>query len=299
MGQRRRQTTYFTCAGNPLEIARVKRQAAAISEAAGGTLPGFKDTAAIHDVLDVACGTGDWALRLVREYPTMQVTGVDISTLMIHYAQAQAESEHLPATFQVADILKMPLDFPDASFDLVNIRLIFSFMKREQWLPLLQECSRLLRPGGYIRITESDIVLSNDVKMRIYTQWWAEAFHVAGNTFAVREDGHTDISCPYYGVALEMRRLLQQAHYTKVHRRSFDVDFSYDPNDRSAYDAMMDDLALSLQTGADFLMKYVPRLKPKAITDARKYVQEVLGAGKLEFQGYWHLVSTIGQKPVN
>jgi SAM-dependent methyltransferase len=297
MSQRRPETSYFTCAGNPLEMARIKRQAAVISDAAGGTLPGFEQVSgSIHDVLDVACGTGEWALRLARQYPTMRVTGIDISTLMVHYAQAQAESEHLPNTFQVVDILKMPLDFPDASFDLVNIRLIFSFMKREQWPLLLQECARLLRPGGRIRITESDIVLSNDVKMRVYTQWWAEAFHAAGNTFAVREDGHTDIACPYYGVALEMRRLLQEAHYTKVYRRSFDVDFSYDPDDRGKYDAIMNDLALSFQTGADFLMKYVPRLKPKAIADAREYVQEVLGAGKPEFQGYWHLVTTTGRQ---
>jgi SAM-dependent methyltransferase len=299
MSQRRRQqASYFTHAGNPLEMARLKRQGAVISDAAGGTLPGFSDVSHIHDVLDLACGTGEWALRLVHEYPDMHVTGTDISDLMVNFAQAQAQSRHLPATFRVMDILKMPLSFPDASFDLINIRLIFSFMKRETWLPLLLECARMLRTGGHVRITETEMVLSNDARVRLYTRWWMEAFHAAGYTFAVKEDGKTpDLSCPYYGIPLGMPSVLRQSNYIAICRRPFDVDFSYGTK---AYEAMMDDLALSLQTGANFLMKYAPSLqqsKEKEIEEARAYVQGELAAGKPDFQGYWHLVTTIGQKP--
>ena len=42
------------------------------------------------------------------------------------------------------------LDFPDASFDLVNARLVNAFLSRQDWPRLIQEGFRLLRPGGIL-----------------------------------------------------------------------------------------------------------------------------------------------------
>jgi SAM-dependent methyltransferase len=46
------------------------------------------------------------------------------------------------------------LDFPDNAFDLVNARFLAAVLKREAWAPFLAECSRVLRPGGFLRLTE-------------------------------------------------------------------------------------------------------------------------------------------------
>jgi len=291
MKQRRRQpTTYFTHAGNPVEMTRLKRQSAAIGAGAGGALPGF-DVSRIHDVLDLACGTGEWALRVAREYPHMQVRGVDISDLMIRYAQAQAESEELSAQFDVLNVLQFPLPLPDASLDLINIRMIFSFMKREMWLPLLRECHRMLRPGGHLRSTESATVVCNDPHIRLYTQWWLTAFHAADHTFALI-DGTPDLSCPYYCVPLEMPNLLNASGYVDIYRRPFDIDFS----SGDTYMSLMDDMLLSFQTGANFLMKYAA-VSEEEMRQARAYVEERQKEPPPDFQGYWHMASVIGQKP--
>lgn len=291
MKQRRRPTTYFTHAGNPVEMTRLKRQSAAIGAGAGGTLPGF-DVSRIHDVLDLACGTGEWALRVARENPHMQVRGVDISDLMIRYAQAQAEAEDLSARFDVLNVLDRPLPFPDASLDLINIRMIFSFMKRDMWLPLLRECHRILRPGGHLRSTESETVICNDSHVRLYTRWWMEAFHAAGNTFALTEDGASDLSCPYYCVPLEMPNLLTASGYVDIARRSFDVDFS----DGDTYASLLDDLLLSFQTGGNFLKKHAG-VGEEEMKQARAYIEERQKQRQSGFQGYWHLATVIGQKP--
>ncbi|GHP01131.1 hypothetical protein KSF_111780 [Reticulibacter mediterranei] len=62
----------------------------------------------------------------------IHVVGVDISTNVIRYAQAQAKEQNLPVDFSVMNVLQHPLPFDDATFDLINARLIFAFMTPEK-----------------------------------------------------------------------------------------------------------------------------------------------------------------------
>jgi SAM-dependent methyltransferase len=71
-------------------------------------------------LLDIACGPGGWALEMALAYPSIQVTGIDISPGMIDYANAQAHASGLDnVKFQVATITD-PLTFPDDTFDLIK-----------------------------------------------------------------------------------------------------------------------------------------------------------------------------------
>ncbi|GCE20642.1 hypothetical protein KDK_44420 [Dictyobacter kobayashii] len=107
-------------------------------------------------MLDIACGPGGWALDLAFARPDMEVIGIDISQTMITYATASANSQDLRnISFDVMDTTQR-LDFPDHSFDLVNGRLLSSFLRKDAWVGLFQECKRILRPGGVLRITETD-----------------------------------------------------------------------------------------------------------------------------------------------
>ncbi len=65
---------------------------------------------------------------VAHTYPEIEVTGIDISHNMIAYARAHAEVRGLTnAHFQVMNALEQ-LDFPDASFDLVNARAALGFV---------------------------------------------------------------------------------------------------------------------------------------------------------------------------
>src|SRR6266699_2543618 len=46
---------------------------------------------------------------------------------------------------------------PGGWFDLVNARTIAGFMRTSDWPALVQECVRILRPGGILRFTETDL----------------------------------------------------------------------------------------------------------------------------------------------
>lgn len=95
-------------------------------------------------ILDVACGTGDLTLDLLRR--GHRVTGVDLSEQMLALARRKAEA----ARFQLADAEALP--FPDASFDAVTCAFgIRNFVHLEKGL---DEMLRVLKPGGRLVLLE-------------------------------------------------------------------------------------------------------------------------------------------------
>ena len=135
------------------------------------------------EVLDIGCGPGGWVQRAAQDSPRMHVTGIDLSATMIAYAQARAGVMRLGnAYFRVIDATG-PLDFPDASFDLVNALLISGFLLPQQWVPLLAECRRLLRPGGIARLTEGEwgVVTAADLATARLFGLGLDALHHAGH----------------------------------------------------------------------------------------------------------------------
>ncbi len=136
---------------SPTEMARLINQSRMTTQAMGGPLSGITDPSLLHNILDLGSGPGGWSLDVAFALPDSEVEGVDISRTMVDYARARARTQQLSnASFNIMDITQ-PLQFPDASFDLVNTRFLFSVLKRDAWSPFLNECTRVLRPGGILR----------------------------------------------------------------------------------------------------------------------------------------------------
>ena len=172
------------------ELTRLTIQEQMITTAMGGVLPEQSEPASLRRILDVACGPGGWVIDAARTYPALELIGVDINEKMIEYAQEQARARQVAerVTFRVMDVLR-GLDFPDASFDLVNMRLAVSFVRTWDWPRLLSEFQRITRQGGTIRLTEADIAEGNSPALHSLNQLLREAFFHAGNFFALQNDG--------------------------------------------------------------------------------------------------------------
>ncbi|RKP05567.1 S-adenosyl-L-methionine-dependent methyltransferase, partial [Thamnocephalis sphaerospora] len=99
-------------------------------------------------ILDVGTGNGTWLLEMAAEFPDAQLTGIDL----VH----QAPTSVLPpnCTFKVMDALH-GLRFPDASLDYIHHRYVCS-VPADRWGAYLADCARVLRPGGWIEVMESD-----------------------------------------------------------------------------------------------------------------------------------------------
>lgn len=187
-------STYVVDQSNQEEVRRLEIQDKMLNIAMGGVLPELDDPTRLRQVLDVGCGTGGWLMETTRSYPTIErLVGVDVSQKMMEYARTQAKEQHLDerVQFQTMDALRT-LEFPAGSFDLVNQRLGFSWLRTWDWAKILLEYQRVSKPGGTIRITEPHITA--EYKSPALTQLYdiaLEACYNAGRLFRPSKDGIT------------------------------------------------------------------------------------------------------------
>ena len=98
-----------------------------------------------HQVLDLACGTGDITFLLASRLDSRgKVIGVDITPGMVEVARCKGL--HEPRVhFEIGDICQ--LDYPDASFDRITVG--YGVRNVPDIPQLMNEVFRLLRPGGH------------------------------------------------------------------------------------------------------------------------------------------------------
>ena len=116
----------------------LRRKIVALSEATKGT-----------KVIDLACGTGEQSIAFARA--GCSVVGVDLSEEMLQRARQKTE-EGMDVEFICQDASSLP--YKDASFDVATISLGLHDMPDKMAVKVLQEMSRVTKPGGKIIIVE-------------------------------------------------------------------------------------------------------------------------------------------------
>ena len=117
------------------------------------------DRSQIRRVLDIASGAGTWTIAAAQAHP--EFIGIERDPHLVEQARTQARSYHLEnVSFTAMDPFG-PLDLPGESFDLVNARYLVGQLSTEVWPPALHSFMKLVRPGGIIRLTETDLPISS------------------------------------------------------------------------------------------------------------------------------------------
>lgn len=101
-------------------------------------------------ILDVATGTGDFALQLARQAPTAEVRGEDFVPEMLAIAREKSQKNGVNVHWAEADALNMPHE--DESFDALTCA--FGFRNFSDYQAGLNEMSRVLAKGGRLVILE-------------------------------------------------------------------------------------------------------------------------------------------------
>ena len=103
-------------------------------------------------ILDVATGTGDFAIGLYNGAMPEGVVGIDLSQGMLDVARKKIAKRGLSKaiTVQQGDCLALPFD--DASFDAVTVA--FGVRNFEHLLQGYQQMHRVLRPDGVLCVIE-------------------------------------------------------------------------------------------------------------------------------------------------
>lgn len=103
-------------------------------------------------MLDVATGTGDFAILACRELQPQSLIGIDISEGMMNVGREKVRRAGLADRIAFAHEDCTALTFADATFDAVTVA--FGIRNFEKLDLGLSEMCRVLRPGGHLVILE-------------------------------------------------------------------------------------------------------------------------------------------------
>jgi len=277
------QSTYFINPEEPEETARLLLQERWMTQEMGGVFPKDFDPSQVHLVLDLACGPGGWACEVARLYPQMDVIGVDISEKMMRYASAHAQAQRLDnASFQVMNVLD-PLEFPEASFDFVNARLLSSFMPVAVWPSFVQECIRITRPGGVIRLTEAEWQFTNNAAFERIADMMTHAMWKDGKSFS--PDGKR------FGATLMTTHFLREAGLINIQRHAHALDFSFGSE---GHETVYQDIMMHYPLLLPFLLKMGVTTKE----EFNQLCDQISSEMQMPiFRGLFFLLSVWGTKP--
>ena len=101
-------------------------------------------TEQLKALLDWGCGCGR-VLRHWSALPHTRVLGCDINPKMVDWC-----NDHLPFVEAAVNDLSPPLPYQDSTFDLAYAFSVMTHLSEELQRAWMQECSRVLKPGGYL-----------------------------------------------------------------------------------------------------------------------------------------------------
>ena len=175
-------------------------------------------------VLDLACGTCDLALEVLRQRPKARVVGADLSRVMLGLARkkvAQRLDGRSAAAANAAGPLSLvnapaeALPFADASFDAVTIA--FGIRNVPDFRAGLGEMLRVLRPGGRACILEFSTPPSK-LWWKAYNYYFFNVLPHIGGLITGRQAAYrylTD-SVAHFPDATEFKAAMEEAGFAGV-----------------------------------------------------------------------------------
>jgi ubiquinone/menaquinone biosynthesis C-methylase UbiE len=122
-------------------------------------------------VLEVATGTGLTFQEIVRANPIGQNIGVDLTPAMLEKARSRIGKLGL-ANYQLSVGDAYDLKFPDNQFDLMMNNYMFDLLPEKDFVRVLKEFKRVLKPNGRI-------VLVNMTKgSHFYERFWETVYRI-------------------------------------------------------------------------------------------------------------------------
>lgn len=184
----------------------------------GKPLPEQDDTSTVHRLLDIASGTGEWAINAAQVSPHLQVVGIEHDTQHIENTRKAAQTRKVNNITFIAMDPFGPLNFPEDSFDLVNARFLMGLLPAAAWLHVLREFTRVARSGGVIRLTETDLPITSGPAFEKLNALISQVYSHTKRSFS--PEGRL------LSVTPVLKRLLQDAGCQSVQQKIFVTNFS-------------------------------------------------------------------------
>jgi demethylmenaquinone methyltransferase/2-methoxy-6-polyprenyl-1,4-benzoquinol methylase len=139
-------------------------------------------------ILDLATGTADVPLTLIKSPKVKQITGLDLSAGMVELGRKKVAEKNLQDKIELVIGDGTAIPFEDNSFDVVTIS--FGIRNFEDPEKSLRDIFRVLKPGGRLLIAEFSIP-KNPIVRGVYFFYFRKLLPFIGNLISGHNDAYT------------------------------------------------------------------------------------------------------------
>jgi demethylmenaquinone methyltransferase/2-methoxy-6-polyprenyl-1,4-benzoquinol methylase len=167
-------------------------------------------------VIDLAAGTGDMLIALLREHPDIaEATGLDISENMLDLCRAKLHRRNLEGRVNLLCADAAATSLPDDHFDAAT--MAFGIRNTPDAAATLREIHRLLKPGGTAVILEFSLP-SRPIVRRFYLWYLRHVMPLVGALISGdrRAYRYLDESIEGFLQPAEFTRLMDQAGFREI-----------------------------------------------------------------------------------
>lgn len=165
-------------------------------------------------VLDIATGTGDLAINLVKTGAS-EVVGLDLSEGMLSVGRKKIAEKNLTDKIEMVQGDSEALPFEDNSFDAITVA--FGIRNFEDLEKGLEEILRVLKPGGIFVILETSVPTRFPYKQG-YKFYSRNLLPLIGKLFSKDRDAYSYLSesAAAFPYGEEMNNILRKIGFSKV-----------------------------------------------------------------------------------
>lgn len=166
-------------------------------------------------ILDVACGTGDFSIAIAKHNPNSTIIGVDLSDGMLEGGRQKVETAGLSGRIDLRKGDCEALEFADGTFDGVCVG--FGVRNFEHLEKGLSEMLRVLKPGAPLVILELSVP-QNRLLLALYKLYFLRILpwiggKVSGDKAAYR---YLPASVMNFPLPKEFKEILSRCGFTQI-----------------------------------------------------------------------------------
>jgi ubiquinone/menaquinone biosynthesis C-methylase UbiE len=124
-----------------------------------------------ESILEVAIGTGLTFLEILRANPNGHNVGVDLTPAMLARAKSRAAKLGVE-NYQISIGDAYHLEFSDHQFDLLMNNYMFDLLPEKDFIPVLREFKRVLKPQGRI------VIVNMTQGEHFYQHFWESIYRI-------------------------------------------------------------------------------------------------------------------------